>query len=73
MIKSLVHRFFRSLGYSIHETQWIEHLERQQCPWVPPGHFFSPYPNVEEIRQNEKAIFDHDRPILGIDLREQEQ
>lgn len=35
--------------------------------------FFSPYPNLEEIRRNEKAIFAHNRPILGIDLREKEQ
>lgn len=72
-VKSTLQRLFRRLGYSIHETKWIEQLEQYRSPWVPPGHFFSPYPNVEEIRRHEKDIFDHNRPILGIDLREREQ
>jgi predicted O-methyltransferase YrrM len=72
-IKSLLRRLLRSSGYSIHDTRWIEYLEQHQCPWVPPGHFFSPYPNLDEIRRNEAQIFNQDKPILGIDLREEQQ
>ena len=38
------------------------------CPY-PPGHYFSPYPDLEEIHRNEKRLFKlKPRDFLGIDL-----
>ena len=38
-------------------------------PWVPPGHFYSPIPDCEEVRQREDRIFDRDMSeIAGIEL-----
>ena len=37
--------------------------------WVPPGHFYSPIPAPEEIRERESSIFDRSRQAVpGIDL-----
>lgn len=44
--------------------------------FVAPGHYYSPLPDVDEIRSNETAIFGNGnspRTIPGIDLREAEQ
>jgi predicted O-methyltransferase YrrM len=42
--------------------------------FVPPGHFYSPIPSLDEIQKNEARIFDTVRPwIPGIELREAEQ
>jgi hypothetical protein len=42
--------------------------------FVPPGHFYSPLPSIEEVRRNEEKIF-HRVPdkIPGIDLNEEGQ
>jgi len=72
-MKSLIRRILLHLGYTIHEAEWIEYLKRYQSPWLPPGHYFSPFPDLDEIRANEERIFNHDRAVLGIDLRENEQ
>ncbi len=40
----------------------------------PPGHFYSPIPNVSEIRANEDQIFTHrSKEVAGIDLAEDTQ
>jgi len=42
--------------------------------FVPPGHFFSPIPALDEIRKDEARIFEHvPRDIDGVDLHESEQ
>jgi predicted O-methyltransferase YrrM len=42
--------------------------------FVPPGHFYSPIPDLEQVRQQEDIIFGRvPRSIAGIDLNEQEQ
>ena len=42
--------------------------------WVPPGHFYSPIPPIEEIRSKEERIFRQLPKIFpGIDLNEAEQ
>ncbi len=42
--------------------------------WVPLGHFYSPFPDLEDLKKNENRIW-HDLPeeLKGIDLRSQEQ
>jgi Methyltransferase domain len=47
---------------------------RRNCGFVPPGHFYSPIPSLQEIKRDEARVFrDPCREIRGIDLREQEQ
>jgi hypothetical protein len=42
--------------------------------FVPPGHFYSPIPALDDIRSNECSVFDNvSRGIAGIDLHEEEQ
>lgn len=72
-LKAFVQRILLTRGYEIHETAWIAHLKRQQCPREPPGHFYSPFPDLDDIRANEERVFNRDKPVLGIDLREDEQ
>lgn len=38
-----------------------------------PGHFYSPVPDLEEIKQREAEIFDTSRPIPGIDFNDPTQ
>jgi methyltransferase family protein len=48
-------------------------LARYELGW-PPGHFYSPIPDPDEIRCRETTIFrDADAPLAGIDLREEAQ
>jgi methyltransferase family protein len=48
-------------------------LARYELGW-PPGHFYSPIPDLDDVRRREAAIFrGADEPIAGIDLREQSQ
>lgn len=48
-------------------------LKRNQ-QFVPPGHFYSPLPSVEEILRDESKIFGPvSKDILGVDLRESDQ
>jgi hypothetical protein len=47
---------------------------RREFGFVPPGHFYSPIPSLEEIRRNEERIFgETSRNIPGIELNESEQ
>ena len=47
---------------------------RKYGGFVPPGHFFSPIPSLDEVRIREDVIFSKiPRKIPGIDLNEEEQ
>lgn len=39
----------------------------------PPGHYASPYPDLEDVRERQAEIFDKNVVIAGIDMREEEQ
>lgn len=41
--------------------------------WFPVGHFYSPYPDLDEVERRADAIFAPDVAIPGVDLREDEQ
>lgn len=41
--------------------------------WVPPGHFYSPIPAIDELRQSEDRIFRVPKGIPAVDLNEREQ
>jgi hypothetical protein len=48
-------------------------LARYELGW-PPGHFYSPIPDPDDIRRREATIFrGADAPLAGIDLREEAQ
>lgn len=67
-VKNLIKRlpYIRSLHLQI-EQQRAE-LQRWRT-WQPPGHFYSPIPSLEEVRQQARLIFDSSRTTLGaVDL-----
>lgn len=52
----------------------VENELKQYKTWVPPGHFYSPNPDLKEVRAKEKDIYGSiPREIEGIDLRFEEQ
>ncbi len=55
----------------------IKQLEAELLTYkafVPPGHFYSPIPSLEEVKQNEKRIFEYvPKNIPGINMNGQSQ
>ena len=54
----------------------LSHDIEQWAPFVrfaPPGHFYSPIPRLDELRQDGERIFSPDVTLPGIDLRISEQ
>jgi len=50
-----------------------ERLARYELGW-PPGHFYSPIPDLDDVHRREAAIFrSADEPVAGIDDREEAQ
>jgi Methyltransferase domain len=41
---------------------------RRYRTWVPPGHYYSPVPDLDEVRRNESRIFGVPAALPGIDL-----
>lgn len=42
--------------------------------WMPPGHYYSPIPSMDDVRARERELFeDVPRTISGVDLNEQRQ
>lgn len=41
--------------------------------WVPPGHFYSPFPDLDDYGRRAAGLRDPDRPVVGVDLHEDEQ
>lgn len=41
--------------------------------WMPPGHFYSPFPDPEDIRSREDEIFAFPEAVPGVDLRSEAQ
>jgi len=42
-------------------------------PWVPAGHFYSPFPDLHDYEGRLPGLLDRDRAIVGVDLRERKQ
>jgi predicted O-methyltransferase YrrM len=60
--------------YMEKEYKKEHHLRKHFETQFAPGHFYSPYPDLKEMKRREKQIFDRSkRAIPGIDLRETEQ
>jgi hypothetical protein len=49
------------------------HLEQVFQTWVPPGHFYSPYPDLDEYEARVEQLLDPRSEPAGIDLREADQ
>jgi predicted O-methyltransferase YrrM len=49
------------------------HIEHTFGAWVPPGHFYSPYPDLAEFDKRATQLLSADNRPTGIDLREDEQ
>jgi hypothetical protein len=41
--------------------------------WVPPGHFYSPLPNIDESRARKDAIYKNAQEFLALDMSENQQ
>ncbi len=41
--------------------------------WVPPGHFYSPLPDIDDVKARDEAIFAVPEALAGIDLRTESQ
>lgn len=53
------------------KIRWIKHILKLN---VPPGHYYSPIPSIEEIKLRENEIFAiSSKEIPGLDLNENEQ
>ncbi len=49
-------------------------LSEQSLQFVPPGHFYSPIPSLDEIKKDEALIWGNPpRNLPGIDMRESDQ
>jgi hypothetical protein len=49
------------------------HLRSVYETWVPPGHFYSPFPDLADYERRAAGLLDGGRELVGIDLHEQEQ
>lgn len=48
-------------------------LKEKKQYGFPPGHFYSPIPNIEDIKKNEATIFNIPDQVLGINLNTESQ
>ena len=51
----------------------VAHSARRFVTWAPPGHFYSPVPDLDEIERLAGSLFDPAVALEGIDLRAAEQ
>ena len=49
------------------------HLRELYEAWVPSGHFYSPFPDLDDYGRRAAGLRDPQRELPGIDLREDEQ
>jgi len=68
----LVQRLLSRFGYELHSKQHIASLVAQTLP-IAAGHFYSPYPDLEDIRTREARVFAHDKTLTDVDLNEAQQ
>lgn len=46
---------------------------RDTVRFVPPGHFYSPIPSLDEVKRDEHRLFERSRDLVGIELNEARQ
>jgi predicted O-methyltransferase YrrM len=59
----------------MHHTSALErtHLEHVYGAWVPPGHFYSPFPDLTEFDKRADTLLALDTQPAALDLREEQQ
>mgnify|MGYP001367840184 CR=1 FL=1 len=83
-MKQIIKKYLKKLPYLKGLYGHIELLKKQTegnfsnkqqgQDWVPSGHFYSPIPNLDDVKKRENIIFDKSsNKIEGIDLREDVQ
>lgn len=79
-MKSLIKKWLNKLPYIrslVLENKRLDEnsriLKETYQTWVPPGHYYSPIPSLEELREYKNRIFDNSKTIRGIDLNEEGQ
>ena len=74
MVKELPYLRQLFLGIDQLRAELDEYKADQASMFVPPGHFYSPFPSIEEVKLNEARIFNRiPKELPGIDLNEEEQ
>jgi predicted O-methyltransferase YrrM len=53
--------------------QQLNHVRAHFETWVPSGHFYSPFPDLDELTKRAPAIWDIDKEMVGVDFRVDEQ
>src|SRR6187402_2289013 len=53
-------------------TRFAEMLKAYRLSAYPPGHYHSTIPSLEEVKQNDKRIFENEK-LAGINLNESSQ
>jgi predicted O-methyltransferase YrrM len=64
-IKSLIKRTFLAAGFEV-----SRHAACHGTLFVPPGHFYSPIVDLNELQRDRRWVFDRNRDIPDIDLNE---
>lgn len=54
-------------------TPYTRNFLKFRTHFAPPGHYYSPIPDVEEIKRNEKEISEKKRQLPAVDLNEEGQ
>ena len=61
-------------GYRWAHRKWQQYRPNPFSAFAPPGHFYSPVPNLEQIERDRTILFDTKvTQIAGIDIQEEEQ
>jgi predicted O-methyltransferase YrrM len=53
--------------------QELNHIRAHYETWVPTGHFYSPYPDLDEVTRRASTIFDINKEMVGVDFKVDEQ
>lgn len=73
LLATIRHRAVRALGSAWLSGNFVKQNKAHRSEFfVPPGHFYSPFPDFADIEERRDTVFADDVP-LGIDLRERNQ
>jgi hypothetical protein len=57
----------------LHEVTQEKHQLEAYRTWVPPGHYYSPYPDLADFDARAERLLDVSRDLPAVDLRERQQ
>lgn len=76
LIKKLLNKlpYIRTLVLENRRQDENSHIFKETYQtWVPPGHYYSPIPAPEELKEYKSRIYDNTKTMQGIDLNEKDQ